>query len=148
MFVFSVFQCFVALQVDLMFLPGKKYKYFDNDEVKLPLPSFQMIEIPYKAEEMSMIVFLPRERDGLAVLEKNLTGDVLRDIYHAAGQRKVDVFLPRFKLEETYSLVEILQKMGITRLFGNADLSGISQTPLAVSAVLHKAFVGKLVEEK
>ncbi|XP_055338948.1 leukocyte elastase inhibitor-like isoform X2 [Paramacrobiotus metropolitanus] len=128
-------------KVDMMFMGKKKYKYFNNDEVKLPLPPFQMIEIPYKAEEMSMLVILPQDKNGLAELEKSLTGEALRNIYHACSQRKVDVWLPKFKLEESYKLVDVLQKMGVQHLFGKADLSGIADEPLVVSEVLHKAFV-------
>lgn len=134
-------------KVDLMSIRKKKYQYFDNDEVKLPLPPFQMIELPYKEEQMSMLILLPKDKNGLIELEKGLTGEVLRNIHHACSSRTVDVWLPRFRLEETYKLVPVLQKLGVTKLFSDADLSGVADIPLVVSEVVHKAFVGTSTKE-
>lgn len=48
----------------------------------------------------------------------------------------------RFKLETMYSLKEILQQMGIKKIFDGADLSGITgDKSLEVSAVVQKAVV-------
>ncbi|CAN7936936.1 unnamed protein product [Ixodes hexagonus] len=48
----------------------------------------------------------------------------------------------RFKLETQYSLKDTLHKMGITRIFDEADLSGITgDTSLRVSDVVQKAVV-------
>ncbi|KAI5609882.1 serpin peptidase inhibitor, clade B (ovalbumin), member 1 [Silurus asotus] len=66
------------------------------------------------------------------------------------NQEKMDrwtdivVYLPKFNLEEKYSLKELLEKMGMSSLFdpNAADLTGISsQGGLFVSSVTHKAFV-------
>lgn len=56
----------------------------------------------------------------------------------------INVHLPKFKLEEQYSLKDRLDKMGMSSLFqaGAADLTGMSsQEGLFVSSVSHKAFV-------
>ena len=60
--------------------------------------------------------------------------------------RECSVELPRFKLETTYDLGEILQSLGMKRALspvpGVADFSGISTSQqLFISKVIHKAFV-------
>ncbi|OQV15583.1 Leukocyte elastase inhibitor C [Hypsibius exemplaris] len=135
------------VQVDLMeHKTSRKYDYYDNfggnADAESALPPFQMLGIPYKGHEMSMLIFLPREKDGLKDFEKALTVEALEAIHGNGGSRKARVWLPRFKLEESYDLVTILEKTGIRKLFsGQADLSGISETGLSVSGAVHKAFV-------
>src|SRR5262249_24761577 len=59
-------------------------------------------------------------------------------------RRKVQVFLPRFKLTSQFSLGGMLAEMGMGLAFSRdrADFSGIStREKLHISAVVHKAFV-------
>uniref|UniRef100_A0A1B6F1Y7 Serpin B6 n=1 Tax=Cuerna arida TaxID=1464854 RepID=A0A1B6F1Y7_9HEMI len=54
----------------------------------------------------------------------------------------VTVALPKFKMEETMDLNDILKSMGVETMFSQkADFSGISNVPLVVSKVVQKAFV-------
>ena len=55
---------------------------------------------------------------------------------------EVQVGLPRFKLEETYDLKEILVSMGMVDAFSpQCDFSGMSCDKLFLSKVVHKSFV-------
>lgn len=57
---------------------------------------------------------------------------------------KVQVFLPRLKLEETYDLESFLRSLGMTDAFeeAKADFSGMSaKKSVPVSKVMHKCFV-------
>ncbi|ETE55862.1 Leukocyte elastase inhibitor A, partial [Ophiophagus hannah] len=57
---------------------------------------------------------------------------------------EIRIFLPKFKMEEEYSLVPTLSKMGMKDVFnpGKADLSGMSgHRDLVVSQVRHKAYI-------
>ena len=58
-------------------------------------------------------------------------------------KEEVEVFLPRFKLEENYDMKDFLCKLGMTDAFeGRADFSGISSKQgLSLSKVVHKSFV-------
>ena len=60
-----------------------------------------------------------------------------------AGEQKVEVFLPKFKLTAQFSLAERLAAMGMTDAFSaRADFSGMDGTrDLFISAVVHKEFV-------
>ena len=54
------------------------------------------------------------------------------------------LWLPKFKIEKTLELSEVLRKIGMKSLFteSSADLSGIDGTHLSyASKVVHKAFV-------
>lgn len=59
-------------------------------------------------------------------------------------EEEVEVFLPRFKLEENYDMGNILCALGMTDAFdqGKADFSGMSSgKDLYLSKVVHKSFV-------
>ena len=51
-----------------------------------------------------------------------------RDIVESdVGHRKMEVFFPKFKLNQRYEMHELLKQMGIRRLFStSADLSELS----------------------
>ena len=80
----------------------------------------------------------------LPKLEQMLTYDKLvewtrPDMMHTV---EVQVGLPRFKLEETYDLEEILVSMGMVDAFSpQCDFSGMSCDNLVLSKVVHKSFV-------
>ena len=94
---------------------------------------------------MSMVIYLPKEINGLAKLEEQMTYDSLQKSLSSldASKDEVEVFLPKFKLTQQFDLNDILSKMGAEEMFipGKADLSGITAEPLFVSKVVHKAFV-------
>ncbi|XP_055349609.1 leukocyte elastase inhibitor-like isoform X4 [Paramacrobiotus metropolitanus] len=103
---------------------------------------FQLLRLPYKNHELSMIIVLPKKRNGLKELEGQLSVRMLRDAVEKASEREVDVYLPKFKLEQSYELVPVLQSLGVRQLFEEADLSRMVENErLAVSNVIHKAFV-------
>lgn len=132
-------------EVDMMHLGDKqKLFYYDNfaaEDEGAKLPAFQLVELPYKQNEMSMVILLPRDKKGIADFERALTPEQLNHAFQNTYKREVKLWLPRFKLEQTVDLVQVLQRLGIRALFGNADLSGIAPR-LTVSGAVHKAFVG------
>jgi serine protease inhibitor len=105
---------------------------------------FQALELPYDANQQSMIVFLPKRVDGLAELEKTLTAARVTEWLTQLTVREVDVTLPRFKVTAEFNLKDALTALGMPLAFsaGRADFSGIATgQPLALSAVFHKAYV-------
>ena len=55
------------------------------------------MEIPYKYDDLSMIVFLPNNAAGLAAFERSLTPASLEQWLHQMGWAPVILTLPRFK---------------------------------------------------
>ncbi|XP_027816682.2 serpin B3-like isoform X1 [Ovis aries] len=106
----------------------------------------KILEIPYKGGELSMLVLLPSEADGLQELEDQLTAEKLIawTSPQNMGKRQVDLHLPRFKVEDSYDLVPTLKALGMVDAFhdGAADFSGMTgRRDLVVSTVVHKCFV-------
>ncbi|XP_024844989.1 serpin B3 [Bos taurus] len=106
----------------------------------------KILEIPYKGEELSMMVLLPNEVDGLQELEDQLTAEKLIawTSPQNMGKREVDLYLPRFKVEESYDLVPTLKALGMVDAFNDkvANFSGMTgRRDLVVSKVFHKSFV-------
>lgn len=112
---------------------------------------FAMLELPYKGGDLSMVLIVPTEADGLGGVEKKLTVANLTAWIAKLAKRKVNVFLPKFRLETDYKMAKTLKAMGMVRAFiapgpGGADFTGMcaSSDPgkrLYISKVLHKAFV-------
>jgi serine protease inhibitor len=113
---------------------------------------FEMLELPYKGGELSMVVLAPRSADGLPALEKRLTADNLQAWAGKLNQRSVEVFLPRLKMDASFDLGKMLQALGMKRAFtdprapNGAQFDGMSAATdpgnkLYITRVLHKAFV-------
>ena len=115
----------------------KRFGYAETDDC-------QLIELPYEGDELSMIVALPRERDGLGEMEKALTQEKLNEWFDGLRRREVDVYLPRFKFTSEFGLRSMLESLGMKDAFlpDEADFSGMNgKRDLFVTAVLHKAYV-------
>jgi serpin B len=113
------------------------------DEVRyMESNDFQALELPYSDGALSMVILLPRQVDGCGRLEDQLTSTLFSRALGQMKQQRVEIFLPRFKLESGFNLNDTLAKMGITDAFGRkADFSGIDGTQdLYISGVFHKAW--------
>jgi len=112
------------------------FGYLDGGEL-------QALEMPYKGDALSMVVLLPKAKDGLPALEKKLSATSA--VVWIAGLRKqqVQVAMPRFTTTAEFMLKETLSAMGMTDAFSDrADFSGMDGVKdLFISAVIHKAFV-------
>lgn len=120
----------------LMYRMGP-HRYAEGD-------GYQVLDLPYRGDRVSMTVFLPAKPDGLPALEKALTADRLaEDLGRLRTESRVHVHLPRFKAEKQFRLKEPLQAMGMKAAFGAADFSGMhtGTEHLQITEVVHKAVV-------
>lgn len=135
--------------------PGE-FTLADGKTIKVPLMAqtwrtsfadlgdFTMVQLPYEEYQQSMIVLLPKKKDGLAALEKKITGDNLAEWTKKLSDHQVNLKLPKFKVTAEFKLNDVLKEMGMKDafVFGKADFSGMAtREKLYISAVLHKAFV-------
>ncbi len=106
------------------------------------LEGFQMLEMPYAGDDLSMVVMLPESIDGLASLEQSLTPALLDESFAALRQRDVLVSLPKFTFDNSFQLRSVLAELGMTDAFGSqADFTGIADANLSISDVVHKTFI-------
>ena len=114
-----------------------EYWYTETDDL-------QVLGMPYshkKGNRLSMLVLLPKEND-LEAVEASLSAQSLASLNQSLTYQRVKVSFPRFKMETTYNLVDILSDMGMPTAFNGADLSGMDGTmSLFIDEVYHKAFV-------
>ena len=113
------------------------YSYFDGG-------TFQALELPYAGNEISMVVLLPKDTDGLAALEQSFTSGVAGEwIQKLEPVDKVILTLPSFTMTQQFELSSALSTMGMAQAFsGSADFSGMTGKPdFSISAAIHKAYI-------
>lgn len=103
----------------------------------------QIVALPYAGGDLSLVVLLPKAIDGFERLEAELTAENVERWTSDLRERKVQLWLPKFKTTSEFSLGETLDSLGMTLAFSEqADLSGISASKdLFISAVLHKSYI-------
>jgi len=127
-------------KVQLMFMSKVKMEYGKSKKLNC-----RAIELPYMGRDKSMFVILPdHTKTNIHAVERSLTAGYLVNITDSFGMYKteVNIWLPRFKLDEKLELGDLLSKMGIVDLFSEdrADLSGVSKSGgLFVSKAIHRA---------
>ncbi|XP_056099272.1 leukocyte elastase inhibitor-like [Rhinichthys klamathensis goyatoka] len=116
----------------------------------IPEINSQVLELPYDGKNLSMLIILPNEMEddttGLQKLENALTYEKLMEWTKPSKMilEQVQVYLPKFKMEETYDMKSLLIRMGMEDVFDKkkVNLSGMScNSDLVLSKVIHKAFV-------
>ena len=106
-----------TVKAQMMTNSESKYGYLSLDEVKA-----QAVEIPYKGKQISMIVILPNRDSSLEELEAALDVSDLKNF----DTRKVDLTLPKFKIETSLDLIDALKNMGMKDMF-NPSLADFSK---------------------
>jgi len=110
---------------------------------RYPEAALTIVQLPYKGNDLSMLVILPDAPDGLAGMEAQLTAENIRRWTVGFVPETVLVYLPRFSVESGVELSSTLATMGMRLPFSDAaDFSGVTgQRDVYLSAVWHKARV-------
>lgn len=102
----------------------------------------QYLDMPYGNKAFSMTVILPK--DGLTtgqVLE-DLTADEFARINASLRMQEVNVFFPKFKMENKYEMKDPMRALGMKTAFTDeADFSPISDIALIISRIIHSTYV-------
>jgi serpin B len=123
-----------TVQAPLMHRKGD-YRYAEKE-------GLQVLQLPYKGDELSMVVLLP-EQGGLRHFDEDLTTETLKGWTSDLKSKEVDVFLPKFKMTSRFVLNDTLGRMGMEQAFSPAaDFSKMTGgRDLYISQVVHKAYV-------
>ena len=117
--------------------------YFENDTV-------QMAEIPYKGDDLSMLVILPKDKtaQGLKRLVNDLSTTRINGWLANTSVEETAIKLPKFKLEKSYKMKDALSQMGMPIAFSNdADFNIFNNAAkLSIDGIFHKAVIQ--VDEK
>ncbi|AAM06757.1 TPA: serpin family protein [Methanosarcina acetivorans] len=121
------------ISVDMMYTCNR-FNYGETSKAKI-------IELPYRGNDLSMYVVLPKSNN----IEKFETEFTLNDYTELKNDmevvEEVKTTIPKFKFETKTELSNSLIEMGVVDAFGQADFSGISDSPLEISRVIHQAFI-------
>ncbi|XP_060098426.1 serpin I2 isoform X2 [Heteronotia binoei] len=90
--------------------------------------SYQVLELPYKGEEFSLVLILPAEDVPIKEVENLITVEMIKDWFAKMEEDdEIEISLPRFKIEQKLDLKETLQALGVIEIFNNGcDLSGLT----------------------
>ena len=101
--------------------------------------------LPFSGDDLSMLVFLPDDPDGLPQLEAQLSWNSIRDaVANPIVGDEVEVAIPRFSLGEKQDLKSLLPSLGIVSALSpvNSDFSGIDGAhDLYIQSGFHQATV-------
>jgi serpin B len=124
-----------VIQVPMMTQSGN-FAYLQGD-------GFQAVSLPYKGNKLSMLILLP-DQGNFDQIKNEMSADQLSSLMNNLQNAEVDLSMPKFKVESSFGLKDVLSEMGMPDAFepGTADLSGMDGTKdLYISAVEHKAYI-------
>jgi serpin B len=102
--------------------------------------------VPWYESELSMIVIVPDE-GRFTEFEDSFNREKLEEIISSYNYGPVHFFMPKFTYRFHVQLRDALLKLGLDRVFSNADLSGmLDASDTYVRNVIHEAFIA--VDEK
>ncbi|MBN2517699.1 MAG: serpin family protein [Candidatus Altiarchaeota archaeon] len=110
----------------------------------------QILEMPYEGNELSMIIFLPKDTGDLSYVEDLLIPENIGEYLSILKSEEVIVTIPKFNLVSEFQLEDILAGLGMEDAFNPelADFSGMidpakirEENGFFISSVIHKAFV-------
>ena len=134
----SLFTPIEGQEVDVpMMNQTAEFNYSENDIL-------QVLEMSYAGDELSMIIFLPKQASGLKKVESLLTVEKMESWLATLRKQEVIISLPKFKMTSEFLLNKALVSLGMVDAFTmKADFSGMTPDPVGfyISKVIHKAFV-------
>lgn len=134
------------------------FRLADGRQKKLPMmfqsglyfyqkgKGFQAVVLPYGSGQTSMYIFLPDENTPLDRFERNVTPENWETWMRGFSFAPGELTLPRFKIEYTADLNDVLSSLGMGEAFDpmRADFSEMAELPpdanrIFISRITHKA---------
>ncbi|CAF3954416.1 unnamed protein product [Rotaria sordida] len=126
----------------------EKFAYAENNDLHV-----QIVHIPYKSEnkdvEFVFTVILPNRGVQLDVVEQKLASqsDLMQKLLSHQNTRteELHLYLPKFKMEATFELSDILQQLGMKDAFNRdkanftgSEAAAATAVVIAISASVHQ----------
>ncbi len=131
------------------------FDLLDGSEVQVPMmrqtesfgyleaEDYQAVELFYEGRQLSMVILLPDEEQ-FESFDASLDDETLQSILAGLEMQRLDLSMPKFKVESSFGLAKTLADMGMADAFDvtKADFSGMTGQPdLYITDVVHKAYV-------
>ncbi|MGP5068041.1 serpin family protein [Psychrobacter faecalis] len=114
------------------------FSYYENKHI-------QVVQLPYKGDDLSMLVVLPKLNHKLAMqqLAKSLSATKIKQWSVGLVRQEVDLQLPKFKLDARYQMKTLLADMGMPKAFDNGAEFNLyaDGPPIKLDEVYHQAVV-------
>jgi len=125
-----------SVTVPMMKSPADMFNYYETKDL-------QAIQMYYVGGDISMIVLLPKDKNGLDSLEDSLNMQKLDSIRDMMTREPLTIQMPKFEFETEYNLVDSLYNLGIHDAFDEniADFQGMTDEQVYLEQAIHKAFV-------
>ena len=122
----------------------EEVKYMDKMEFVpyYEISSLAVIRMPYKSNNITMTIILPRLCLLRTIEDQLINSDLLQHINRHLIPRKVHIILPKFDLDQEIPIDSILSKLGLDSLYSSsAGFSTIMQNDpnLQLSKVSHQS---------
>merc|ERR1712079_829549 len=125
------------------------FNYYVSEELQA-----HVLELPYEGDHVSMLVILPPWKDdSLQETVRRMTPEtmkgVIAEIKTGYGKvEKLDVMIPKFSISGSLELLEPLEKLNVSQLFGgNSNLTGFldqygeETDTVSLNSAQHKSFI-------
>ncbi|XP_056437377.1 serpin peptidase inhibitor, clade A (alpha-1 antiproteinase, antitrypsin), member 10a [Gadus chalcogrammus] len=124
------------VQVPMMFHSGKHHLAYD------PSLKLGLLKLPM-AGGVAMLVMLPDENISVTSVEEEFTAERFQGWLLKLKRTRLEVQLPRFLMESSSNLQDVLKQMKVTDVFQDgADLSGMTTDEgIQLTQVYHKAAI-------
>ncbi|XP_069814213.1 leukocyte elastase inhibitor-like [Dendropsophus ebraccatus] len=113
-------------------------KYIEN-------PGIKVLELPYGvSQDFSMIIVLPDNNAVFKQVKQSFSLEELNIWMRNLEMQNVAVYMPKFRIEKSFSMKNILSSLGISDVFSHtkANFSGMTkQSDMFVYDVYHQTFL-------
>ncbi|MCV0366361.1 MAG: serpin family protein [Nitrosopumilus sp.] len=125
-----------SVKAQMMKIPAELFNYAETNTV-------QILEMPYLGNDISMLIILPKDKNGLDSLEISLDSNKLNEFGNMMKRQPLTVHVPKFGFETEYDLIPLLRELGVYDAFDEhaANFAGMTDEQVFLSKAKHKAFV-------
>lgn len=122
--------------IPMMKIPAEMLRYHETKDL-------QVLELYYVGGDISMLILLPKDQEGLESVEDSMSMQKLDSIRNSMTLQPLTVQIPKFEFEAKYDLVSSLENLGVNDAFdeNNADFQGMTDEQVYLNKAVHKAFV-------